>query len=94
MLWIMGPQFAGQYSYVALGNAKTSLFLALLRKVILLAPLIYIVPLIAGQNAFGVFLAEPIADTIAASSTVISFFVKYRGLFKNTGETDTQKSIV
>ena len=94
MLWIMGPQFAGQYSYVALGNAKTSLFLALLRKVILLAPLIYIVPLIAGQNAFGVFLAEPIADTIAALSTVISFFVKYRGLFKNTGETDTQKSIV
>ena len=85
MLWIMGPQFAGQYSFVALGNAKTSLFLALLRKVILLAPLIYIVPLIGPDDAKNVFLAEPIADTIAASSTVLTFFIKYKGLFKNPG---------
>ena len=53
---IFGIQIACQQSFIALGNAKTSLFLALLRKVILLIPLIYIMPLLMENNIFIKFL--------------------------------------
>ena len=54
-----GVQLACQQTFIALGNAKTSVFLALLRKVILLIPLIYILPHFLADKVFAVFLAEP-----------------------------------
>lgn len=59
---LFGVQIACQQTFVALGNAKTSLFLAVLRKIILLIPLIYILPNFFANKAFAVFLAEPVAD--------------------------------
>lgn len=76
---VMGAQLACQNTFLALGNAKTSLFLALLRKVFLLIPLIYILPSFLQDQAMAVFLAEPIADTIAVSTTLALFWKHYRG---------------
>lgn len=77
-LFIMGIQLACQNMFLALGNAKISLFLALLRKIILLIPLIFILPSIFPWKVQAVFLAEPIADFIAASSTLILFLKTYK----------------
>ncbi len=75
-IFVMGAQFACQQTFLALGQAKISLFLAVLRKIILLIPLVLILP--KKLNLFGVFLSEPIADTIAVTVTVISFAIFYR----------------
>ena len=64
-----------QQSFLALGQAKVSLLLALLRKIVLLIPLIYILPLFFGDKLFGVFVAEPIADILAAATTTVCFLV-------------------
>ena len=74
MTGIFGLQIACQQTFIALGNAKNSLFLALLRKVFLLIPLIYIMPLIfTADKTRAVFLAEPVADTLAVATTVCMF---------------------
>lgn len=83
MSLIFGAQIACQQTFIALGNAKTSVFLALLRKVILLIPLIYSIPHFVDNKAMGVFLAEPIADTIAVTVTVTLFTISFRKLLKN-----------
>lgn len=75
---IFGIQIACQQSFIALGNAKTSLFLALLRKVILLIPLIYIMPLLMENKTAAVFIAEPVADFIAVTTTSILFYIQFR----------------
>ena len=77
---IFGAQIACQQTFIALGNAKSSMFLALLRKVILLIPLIYILPAFLENKVFAVFLAEPVADVIAVSVTCTMFFVSFRKL--------------
>ncbi|CDI50594.1 MATE family efflux transporter [Clostridium tetani] len=61
----------------ALGNAKTSLFLALLRKVFLLIPLVFILPKIIPNRVYAVFLSEPISDIIAAIVTGILFYRQF-----------------
>lgn len=66
---IFGMQVGCQQTFVALGNAATSLFLAVFRKIILLIPLIYIRPVFFGDKVFAVFLAEPISDIIASLTT-------------------------
>ena len=78
-----GFQVSCQQSFVALGQAKISLFMACLRKLILLIPLIFILPLIAGSFSltvvvlFAVFLAEPVSDIIAATVTCSAFFIRF-----------------
>ena len=72
---VFGIQIACQQSFIALGNAKTSLFLALLRKIILLIPLIYIMPLFISDKTTAVFMAEPVADFLAVSTTSILFYI-------------------
>ena len=77
-MFMMGIQFSCQQTFVALGEAKVSLFLALLRKIILLIPLIYILPhILPGNQVFAVFLAEPIADFLAASTTGLIFLWRF-----------------
>ena len=76
--FILGVQFSCQQTFVALGQAKVSLFLALLRKIILLIPLIYILPhIITGDQVFAVYLAEPVADALAATTTGLMFAWKF-----------------
>lgn len=77
---ILGIQVACQQTFVAIGNAKTSMFLALLRKVFLLIPLIYLLPHLLQDQVMAVFLAEPVADTIAVTATAVLFFFQYRKL--------------
>ena len=75
---IFGVQIACQQTFIALGNAKTSLFLAVLRKIILLIPLIYILPLFFANKAFAVFLAEPVADFLAVCTTAVLFSRQFK----------------
>ncbi len=75
---LFGIQIACQQTFVALGNAKTSLFLAVLRKIILLIPLIYILPHFFADKAFAVFLAEPVADFLAVCATASMFAVQFK----------------
>ncbi len=62
---VFGVQMSGQTTFLALGQAKVSLFIALLRKVILLIPLAVILPKITG-SAMSIYYAEPISDVISA----------------------------
>ena len=75
---LFGIQIACQQTFGALGNAKTSLFLAALRKIILLVPLIYILPCFFADKAFAVFLAEPVADFLAVCTTAFMFALQFR----------------
>jgi len=75
---IFGVQIACQQTFIALGNAKTSLFLAVLRKIILLIPLIYILPNFFADKAFAVFLAEPAADFGAVAATSVMFAIQFK----------------
>lgn len=77
-LGVFGIQMACQQTFMALGNAKTSLFLAIWRKMILLIPLIYILPHFFANKAFAVFLAEPVADILAVITTAILFALQFK----------------
>ena len=70
----VGFQISCQQAFMALGQAKISLIMALLRKVFLLIPLIFILPNFFADKAFAVFLAEPVSDIIAAAVTTFMFF--------------------
>ncbi len=80
MLLIYGIQVACQYSFVALDQAKRAIFLTIWRKIIILIPLIFILPLLLPNAVMGVYLAEPIADTIAVCTTAPMFYCYYRKL--------------
>ena len=78
---MFGAQIACQQTFLSLGQAKISLILALLRKVVLLVPLAYIIPLFFDTKAdklVGVFMAEPIADVLAALTTITCFVYFYK----------------
>ncbi|MCR1974963.1 MATE family efflux transporter [Clostridium sporogenes] len=80
---IFGAQIACQQTFLALGQAKYSLILALLRKIILLIPLIFILPLFMKDNLFAVLLAEPIADVVASLVTIMCFSLFYKRTLNN-----------
>ena len=67
-----------QQSFVALGEARISLFLALERKVFLLIPFILILPHFFADKLFAVFLAEPVADLLAAATTTTLFLLRFQ----------------
>lgn len=81
-IFALGFQMSCQQSFIALGQAKVSLFLACLRKLILLIPLIFILPNFFGNKVFGVFLAEPVSDILAATVTVITFFWQFKKILQ------------
>ncbi len=76
-IFSVGFQISCQQSFMALGQAKVSLLLACLRKIILLIPLIFILPLFFADKVFAVFLAEPVSDIVAAAVTTISFLTLF-----------------
>lgn len=74
-----GAQIACQLGFNALGNAKASITVAVLRKFILLIPLIYILPhFFPANQAFAVYLAEPVADIISVIFTVCLFAAQFK----------------
>lgn len=77
-IFMFGIQSACQSTLLALGQAKISLFLALLRKIILLVPLIFILPMIIKYKLFAVLLAEPVADITAVLITAMCFTAFYK----------------
>ena len=83
---LFGMQIACQQSFMALGQAKTSLLLACLRKIILLIPLIFILPIFFENKVFAVFLAEPVSDIIAALVTGTVFFKNFNKILNATAK--------
>ena len=77
--FFMGAQLACQQTFLGLGEARISMFIALLRKVILLLPLSLVIPRVFGalglSQLLGLYLAEPISDIVSASTCTILFFV-------------------
>lgn len=78
----LAAQTACQQSFLALGQAKISIFLALLRKIVLLIPLIYVFPLFIEHKVFAVVLAEPVTDTLAALAAVLAFRKVFREILQ------------
>ena len=73
-LLLFGIQIACQMTFTSLGNAKASILVAVMRKFILLIPLIYIMPLLfSADKTTAVYMAEPVADFIAVTFTAIFF---------------------
>ena len=78
-MFLFGIQMACQMTFTAMGNAAASVTVAVVRKFVLLLPLIYIMPLLyTADGAIAVFMAEPIADTLAVAFTAILFFFQFR----------------
>ncbi len=79
---LMGIQVSCQQTFIAFGNSKISAFLAVFRKIIVLIPLIFILPLFMQDDVLAVFLAEPIADTIAVLTTATLFTFEFRKVMR------------
>ena len=79
---LFGIQIACQMLFVSIGNAGCSIIVAILRKFVLLIPLIYIVPTLVADKTTGVYMAEPIADGLAVTFTAILFFFEFRKALK------------
>ena len=90
-LVFFGIQMAVQQTFIALGKAKASLFIACLRKVILLVPLIYILPNFFENKVFAVFLAEPVSDAISIITASIVFFFVFKKEMKNLEKSNELK---
>lgn len=76
---IFGIQMACQFTFISIGNAGASIMVAVMRKFVLLLPLIYLMPKIFQENkAQAVYLAEPVADILAVIFTVILFYFQFR----------------
>lgn len=83
VLFIFGVQMACQMTFNSLGNAKASILVAVMRKFILLIPLIYIMPhIFTADKTIAVYMAEPIADILAVTFTVILFVFQFKKALK------------
>ncbi|WP_195429688.1 MATE family efflux transporter [Clostridium sp. D46t1_190503_E9] len=85
-IFMFGAQIACQQTFLALGQAKISLIMALLRKIVLLVPLIFILPILFENKLKAVLFAEPISDIIAALTTITVFIIFYKKTFVKTVE--------
>lgn len=78
VMCLFGIQIACQMTFVSIGNAPCSIIVAVVRKFVLLLPLIYLVPQFVSDKTTGVYLAEPIADVIAVTFTAILFTIQFK----------------
>ena len=79
VMFLFGVQISCQMTFNALGNAPASIIVAIMRKFVLLIPLIFIMPHIyTSDKTMAVYMAEPIADLIAVTFTAILFFFQFR----------------
>lgn len=79
---LFGIQIACQMTFTSLGKALNSIIVAVVRKFILLIPLIYIVPHLVSEPTIGVYMAEPVADIIAVTFTAILFTFQFKKTIK------------
>lgn len=87
-LFLFGIQMACQMTFTSLGKAKQSILVAVMRKFILLLPLIYLMPqLFRADQAQAVYMAEPVADTLAVLFTVVLFFFTFRKVLRQMETT-------
>ena len=77
-LFLFGIQIACQITFTSLGKAVNSIIVAVVRKFVLLLPLIYIMPHVVSNPTIGVYMAEPIADIIAVLFTSILFTFQFK----------------
>lgn len=90
-LFLFGAQMACQMTFTSLGNAKSSIAVAVTRKFVLLLPLIYLLPRIFPQNqTMAVYLAEPCADLLAVTFTCILFTIQFRKALKRMALDKTE----
>lgn len=85
-LGIFGIQIACQMAFVSLGNALCSMTVAIMRKFVLLLPLIYLMPTLMEDKTMAVYTAEPVADVLAVAFTAILFFFVFRKAMKKLEE--------
>ena len=92
-LFLFGIQIACQMTFVSIGYAVCSIIVAVLRKFILLLPLIYLLPHLLADQTMAVYTAEPVADAIAVTCTAILFGVQFhKAMQKLEQEAETQNS--
>lgn len=85
-LGLFGIQIACQMTFTSLGKAANSIVVAVVRKFVLLLPLIYIMPSILADKTQAVYMAEPVADIIAVTFTVILFTFQFKKALKEITE--------
>lgn len=85
-IFVFGIQISCQMTFISIGNALSSVIVAVVRKFVLLIPLIYIVPHFFKDKTMGVFAAEPIADFIAVICTVTIFYFQFRASLSKLDE--------
>ena len=78
MLFLFGIQIACQMTFVSIGNALCSILVAVLRKFVLLLPLIFLLPSLLPDKVTAVYLAEPVADVIAVTCTALLFSRQFK----------------
>jgi len=83
VLCIFGIQVACQMTFVSIGYAKSSIIVAVMRKFILLLPLIYIMPQLMSDKTTAVYTAEPVADFLAVTFTAVLFAFQFRKAIKS-----------
>ena len=85
-LFLFGIQIACQMAFVSIGAAGCSIIVAVLRKFVLLLPLIYLLPRLLANQTMAVYTAEPVADAIAVTCTAILFSVQFRKALRKLEE--------
>ena len=85
-LFLFGIQIACQMAFVSIGAAGCSIIVAVLRKLVMLLPLIYLLPRLLANQTMAVYTAEPVADAIAVTCTAILFSVQFRKALRKLEE--------
>lgn len=81
-LGLFGIQIACQMTFVSLGKAASSVIVAVMRKFVLLIPLIYLLPALMKNKTMAVYTAEPVADALAVTFTAVLFFFQFRAAMR------------
>ena len=90
---LFGIQMACQMTFNALGKAKESIVVAVMRKFVLLIPLIYIMPQIfRADQTMAVYMAEPIADLLAVTFTAVLFSIQFKKTLGTMKKNTQQKT--
>jgi putative MATE family efflux protein len=93
VMCIFGIQIACQMTFVSIGNAPCSIIVAIVRKFVLLLPLIYIMPKLISDKTSGVYMAEPVADVIAVSFTAILFILQFKKALKSLKLENSKETV-
>ncbi len=86
VLGIFGIQIACQMTFISLGNAGSSIIVAIVRKFVLLLPLIFIMPQIMADKTMAVYTAEPVADVLAVTITAILFSFQFKKAIRSISD--------